>query len=176
MIENSAHVQDESTHGPHQNNEFLDSFQRSCRKHLSFSKNGGLSGCVQQATAERRQRQDINKLSDEAIKLENCRRKIREMLLEKDLDEIRAAEEEVDVQNPECDIDTALPNTSLDSNNEDQNDMPMYMKSSDTTFDNFFRNKKRDAQRSSLRFYSLKDNDTNVQQRLESLLNSYVKQ
>jgi hypothetical protein len=57
MIENSAHVQDESTHGPHQNNEFLDSFQRSCRKHLSFSKNGGLSGCVQQATAERRQRQ-----------------------------------------------------------------------------------------------------------------------
>jgi hypothetical protein len=67
------------------------------------------------------------------------------MLLEKDLDEIRAAEEEVDVQNPECDIDTALPNTSLDSNNEDQNDMPMYMKSSDTTFDNFFRNKKRDG-------------------------------
>ncbi|XP_053993454.1 uncharacterized protein LOC128884236 isoform X2 [Hylaeus volcanicus] len=176
MFENNAHLQNNSKHVPHPTNEFLDSFQPNCRKHLSFSKNGGLSGCVQLATAERRQRQDVNKLSDEAIKLENYRRRIRELVFENDLEESPPLAQEDSLHNTEHAIDPKVNKTALQSQNGGEKDISLYTKSSDTAFDNFFRNKKRDAQRSSLRFYSLKDNDTNVQQRLQSLLNSYVKQ
>ncbi|XP_053993450.1 uncharacterized protein LOC128884236 isoform X1 [Hylaeus volcanicus] len=182
MFENNAHLQNNSKHVPHPTNEFLDSFQPNCRKHLSFSKNGGLSGCVQLATAERRQRQGsdfcIGALASacNSIKLENYRRRIRELVFENDLEESPPLAQEDSLHNTEHAIDPKVNKTALQSQNGGEKDISLYTKSSDTAFDNFFRNKKRDAQRSSLRFYSLKDNDTNVQQRLQSLLNSYVKQ
>lgn len=145
---------------------------RSMRRRFSFAEHGGLAGCIQLANAERLQRQDTvsAKLTDEEIKLEQQKARVRDLLQEKGL---------IEGSGP------SLDNTSSDRPRDRSASCGVShtqggiqgMPSSAAEAREVFVNTRRGdlGRRSSVRFGTAQFNDPNFQERLEAMLGSQVK-
>ena len=147
-------------------------FQRSQRRAYTFSQHGGLEGCLRLANADRIQRTEFSKLSDENIKTEHQRQRVRDILKDIGLQVDEAALSRAGTTNfyNWSSFSTSVGSTAETIGSE--------LSSRHSTLENDsdpFVNHRRDDRRSSLRFYTVDPNNAAIQERLESLLQSYVK-